>query len=469
MFTAQQAFNFVNHKVFAKYDRRLNDVETAIVLGTLRGKTYKQISKETGYSAKYLHHDIGPDVWELLRDVLGDENPAIRQRLQTKRNFCEVVAQSMEAELLTLSTEPSHLRSRILHGQLPDASTFFGRSEELARLAELIDEFRCVSVLGGAGIGKSALVSNLIQGNLPLNFKRFIWKSLRHEPSASSLLNHLVQSFNQNTSRIRDIETQLEILLKYLRTERTLIIIDSAEYLHERSRATPDEAEDLRNFTNLIGRLATEDHQSCLVLTSREPIRELLKLQQAGHSCRSYRIRGLDTQACVDLLTSQGLSIHEDLLSLILKYGGEPLDLNLAANYIQKYCGGSVQRFLTYITTLMSETRQENLDRLFGPDGRLSALERGLLIYISQTTEQTGTSLRFSEIMQALPLNFSISASVTDTLKALEFLHQCSLLELCTDASDGETYYEVQPTIQKYIRLDPSGFIKSIPMLQEPA
>jgi hypothetical protein len=458
-YSAQECFKYMKTKVFETKGRRLNEVETVVIKGTLEGKTYKEIAASSDYSYNYLHHDVGPQILTMLREVLGRSNPGIDIELQSKRRFLAIIQRIMtaEAEGTLLTTHPS---SKLIQGQLPDVSVFFGRSEELDRLAELSESHRCVSVLGGAGIGKSALVSKLLQ-DIPMLFSRYIWQPLRHTPAPQTLLNNLVSCFEPNSRQGGNFDSKMQQLLRHLRATRTLIIFDSAECMHQRGQVEEGEprTQEKDSFAQLLRMLATEDHQSCIVLTSREPVTELMKLQAAGHLCKHIRLRGLDTQSCVDLLVNQGISSKEELLPIILRYRSEPLDLKLTASYIQNYCGGSVSQFLSYDTTLMSDVREESLNRLFAPDGQLSPLERAILIYISTKTEKTGAAMRWEEILTFLEDSLSGHSSMTSVVKALEFLNDCSLLEKTKDANTSENFYEVQPTIQKYIRVDPSGYI----------
>jgi hypothetical protein len=57
----------------------LNDVQTAILVGTLAGESYGNIADRTTYTVEYLR-EIGSSLWKLLSEVLGE--PVTKKNLQ---------------------------------------------------------------------------------------------------------------------------------------------------------------------------------------------------------------------------------------------------------------------------------------------------------------------------------------------------------------------------------------------------
>ena len=68
----EQGQEVANAAVFAQAGRRLTDVETALLLGSWQRQTYEQIAEESGYSVSYLKRDVGPKLWKLLGQALGE-------------------------------------------------------------------------------------------------------------------------------------------------------------------------------------------------------------------------------------------------------------------------------------------------------------------------------------------------------------------------------------------------------------
>jgi hypothetical protein len=69
----EKAFNGADEAVFVKAGRRLSDVEVAILRGAWQGDTYPAIAQTSGYSADYVGKDIGPKLWKLLSEALGEK------------------------------------------------------------------------------------------------------------------------------------------------------------------------------------------------------------------------------------------------------------------------------------------------------------------------------------------------------------------------------------------------------------
>ncbi|HEY9739029.1 MAG TPA: hypothetical protein V6C90_00925 [Coleofasciculaceae cyanobacterium] len=68
----EQALEVANAAVSTKIGRHLGDVETAILRGAWQDQTYEQIAETSGYSVSYLTRDIGPKLWKLLSQALGE-------------------------------------------------------------------------------------------------------------------------------------------------------------------------------------------------------------------------------------------------------------------------------------------------------------------------------------------------------------------------------------------------------------
>jgi LuxR family glucitol operon transcriptional activator len=72
-FEEEEALTVADATVFDKKGRHLTDVEAAILGGAWQGKTYKEIAKTFRYSEGYLRRDVGPKLWRLLSEALGEE------------------------------------------------------------------------------------------------------------------------------------------------------------------------------------------------------------------------------------------------------------------------------------------------------------------------------------------------------------------------------------------------------------
>src|SRR5205807_2453163 len=101
--------------------------------------------------------------------------------------------QALEAETRTFS--PTANTPRLDWGVALTAPSFYGRENELSVLTTWVLKERCrvVSVVGFGGIGKSALVVQLMY-QLANHFQVVIWRSLRDVPRYEVLLDDCLQA-----------------------------------------------------------------------------------------------------------------------------------------------------------------------------------------------------------------------------------------------------------------------------------
>ncbi|WYL95199.1 MAG: hypothetical protein HEQ35_16335 [Gloeotrichia echinulata IR180] len=69
----EQCLEVANEMVFLKVGRRLNDIETSVLKGAWDGKTYEEIADNNGYSVAYLMRGVGPKLWKMMTEALGEQ------------------------------------------------------------------------------------------------------------------------------------------------------------------------------------------------------------------------------------------------------------------------------------------------------------------------------------------------------------------------------------------------------------
>ncbi len=116
---------------------------------------------------------------------------------------------------------------------MPAPSPFYGRTEELTGLEKSILQKHCriVGVWGITGIGKTALISNLI-AQITDKFDCVIWQSLRTPQPLKDIQLNLIQflSNSENSDFSENKETQSQ-LIKYLQKYRCLIVWDDVHQI----------------------------------------------------------------------------------------------------------------------------------------------------------------------------------------------------------------------------------------------
>jgi len=464
----KEALAVANTAVFAAAGRHLNDVESVILQGAWQGQTYEQIARASGYSASYLTRDIGPKLWRLLSEALGESVSktnfqAALERWQERperesRGVGEWAGESAQSQ------PPSHPAPQLLNssisqtpcidwGEMPDVSTFWGREQELAQLKQWIvgdasgqgsnQRCRLVLLLGMGGIGKTALAAKLAHDLLveerraESRFECGIWRSLRNAPALEDLLQDLVLFLSGGM----DTEGTLPRLVHWLRAHRCLLILDNVETILQSGQAAagylPPPVGHYRSgyeaygdFFRVVGETA---HQSCLVLTSREKMITLVPLEGAIAPVRSLQLTGSRPLALA-LLAAQGIrGTAEQRHRLCDRYSHNPLALKIVASTIQDLFNGDLAPFLEQETVVFNGIRLL-LDQQYA---RLSPLETAIMYWLAINREWTAIA--------ELANDLTPPVARSQLLESLEYLRWRGLIE-CRSGS-----YTQQPVVMEYI------------------
>ncbi len=316
---------------------------------------------------------------------------------------------------------PSRGGPRVDWGDAPDVASFYGREWELNLLSEWVVEECCrvVSVLGQGGIGKSALATKAMH-RVAEDFEVVIWRSLRDVPSCEALLDSCLQVLAPQA--LSDVsaspERRQDLLLECLRSRRVLLVYDNLEsFLEEGEDSGRMRAGD-EGFSRVLRRVAETEHQSCLLLTSREKPSDLVPLEGSRAPVRALRLARLDAEACQKLLAEKGVAgSTSEQLRLIEAYAGNPLALKIVAQTIVELFGGQIAPFLEQGEVVFGGVRAL-LDEQFA---RLSALEQSVLLWLAILREPVN--------LQELLAVFGVPLPRSQVLEAVDSLRRRSLIE----------------------------------------
>ncbi|MBN3896138.1 MAG: AAA family ATPase [Nostoc sp. NOS(2021)] len=324
-------------------------------------------------------------------------------------------------------------------GEATNVSVFYGRTEEIATLEQLLLEDRCrlVAVLGMGGIGKSALVIKLTE-RIKDNFEYIIWRSLREAPPIKNILASLIQflSDEQETevSLPEGVGERISRLIDYLRQHRCLLILDNIESILQSGSRAGLYREGYEGYGDLLKRVGEVTHQSCLLLTGREKPQQVAALEGETLCVRSFLLGGLQAVDGQEILKVKGVSASESESSkLVERYAGNALALKVVSTTIQDVFCGDISKFLQQETTVFGDIH-ELLEQQFS---RLSNLEKDAMYWLAINSEPVSLSEIRDDIVSQIPPQ--------RLLESLESLVRRSLIE------KNEGLFTLQAVVMEYV------------------
>jgi hypothetical protein len=326
-------------------------------------------------------------------------------------------------------------------GESIDINTFYGRADELQPLKQWLLNDRCnlITIFGMGGIGKTAIATKLSQ-QVQAEFNFVFWRSLRNAPPFSIILSELIQflSRQQETQLPTSIERIVSSLLVHLKRNRCLIVLDNVESIFERGTSAGSYRPGYEGYGTLFKSIGEAQHQSCLLLTSREKPREVSRLDGTLRPVRSLSLKGLTSQEGQKIFSDRGcFGIDtQEWHQIFQYYAGNPLALQIVAATTQETFAGDVAEAFSNIQQGMLGFQDitDLLDRQF--DG-LSPTERRVMYWLAINRDPVSVSeLKEDLISKVL---------IPELLQALQSLGHRNLIER------NEKQLSLQPVILEYV------------------
>ncbi|NJR61308.1 MAG: AAA family ATPase [Cyanobacteria bacterium CRU_2_1] len=419
--------------------QKLKDLQELVFRYSWQGWTYPKIAQHIDYDASHIR-DVGSALWQHLTEAVGERVTKKNLQVVLRRQFHQLAAPA-DTRLEDWSIPVNRHR----WGEAIDVSMFYGRTQELATLEQWIVQDHChlVTIQGMGGIGKTSLAVKLAE-HLQDKFDYFIWQSLRNAPPINSILTTLIHilSDQQETVLRETLDAQISQLLSYLRSSRCLLIFDNFDAILgcERADALPTNQagqyrESYDGYDELIRRIGSEHHTSCLVLTSREKPKTLIPLEGKTLPVRILRLNGLNAVEVQGILTANGCiwKSKTELNHLTERYSGNPLALRIVSTTVRDVFDSSITEFLAHgaiafgnITTLLNE--QFN---------RLSDLEKQVMYWLAINQESVSLVELRNDFVHSLPQ--------PKLLEALLSLRRRSLIE------KNAGLFTLQPVVMEYV------------------
>ena len=315
-------------------------------------------------------------------------------------------------------------------GGAPDIRFFYGRLEESTQLRQWIqhDYCRLVAVLGMGGIGKTYLAAK-VGYDLQADFDFIIWRSLRNVPPLETLLEDLMPFISNQ----QEMSYSVTRLMHWLRQSRCLIILDNVETIFKEGEKAGRYRNGYENYGELFLVIGQANHQSCLLLTSREKPSEIATFADANPAVRSLQLSGSPEVALALIDSKQLVGTQAEKEQLCERCDYSPLSLQIVSSSIQDIFAGNIALFLEEDVLLFNGAKRL-LDHQFE---RLSPLEKTVMIWLAINRDWTSLAELKADIYPVC-----VTARL---LEALESLCWRSLIQ-----RRGNTYTQ-QSVIMEYV------------------
>jgi WD40 repeat protein/DNA-binding SARP family transcriptional activator len=417
------------------------------ILGTLANH-YEQVADYT-LARSYVAHQLSLEPWheeahcQMMRVLAkgGQRSAAIHQYEICKRVLQEelgiapssettllyerIKADAFERDTSDVDTRaPSiALSGRALWGDLPVVNRLYGRETELAELEKWLthDNVQLITILGMGGIGKTTLTTAAIE-NVTGNYDLVLWRSLHNAPTPDEILSDwLALMAGDGLAELpTGFEAQLQLLLHHLRQKRYLLILDNLESILDAEQAGQPLPE-YEGYLLICQQVVATQHQSCLVLTSREQLQGVSLPEEETPRARLLQLQGLEINAAQSLLMARGLNLTaSQVATMVNRYSGNPMALKLVAETIREVFAGDATAFLSSETMIFDDIRAV-LEQQFD---RLPPLEQEILLWLAIEREPIS--------LETLSENLSPPRPTPEVVQAVRSLQRRSLLQRAT-------------------------------------
>jgi WD40 repeat protein len=332
-------------------------------------------------------------------------------------------------------------------GEAMSVSNFYGRTEQLTTLNQwlLEEDCRLITILGMGGVGKSSLSIQLAK-QIQDKFDCVIWRTLQDAPPIKQFLGNLIQFLSEEqetkANLPESINERISLVIEYLRSSRCLLVLDNFESLLCSTGRAGVCREEYKEYSILLRRIGQTDHQSCLLLTTREKPTDIAIFEGEKLPVRTLRLSGLKEKEGRKILRAKGLlSSDQELDTLVKRYTGNALALKIVATSICDLFEGNISEFLQQSMSIFGDIRHL-LDQQLK---RLSDTEKEIIYWLAINREPTSLFGLREDIISPI--------SAINLMEGLESLSRRSLIE------KNATHFTMQPVVMEYVI---SGLIEQV-------
>jgi DNA-directed RNA polymerase specialized sigma subunit len=436
----QEILTLADQIILTQTGEHLDDLQRAILEGSLQRETYKEIAKDFNCSESNARQ-VGSQLWQILSSNLGEDI--------SKSNFSSVIERLQNSNILNFAQKDyiqignihycgqarhppdisnsnstnediSNSKSpKISHqdlSEMPDLDLFYNRKIDLENLNNLILENKCrlITITGISGIGKTSLAVKLVS-EINHNFQAVIWLNLANFQNFTDFKEHL-QGFFLELEKLNFPNNHKPLsLTKYLQKYRCLIVLDNVNHLFCKGELAGKYKNSCEEYPLFFQDGVKLSHQSCLILIGWEVPREITKFKPKNNYIYHLPLTGLDMDAVRLIFKDYGIENVNNLETLINYYQGNPFYLKSVANLIQDL-GVNITDLLTKDVIILPEDLKDNLQQQIN---RLSETEKQVLLLL----------VRENQGINVVKLTENSQISAGDLLNILQSLAKRGLIE----------------------------------------
>lgn len=452
----KEMLKLADELVFAKTGQHLDDLQEAVLRGTIQGETYQKIADESHCSEGHVR-DVGSKLWQILSEMLGEEIHKGNYRATMERLEISVFSDNYNRNSVKIGSvnfcreenrhpsdvpprennlkSPGATATETLHedlSEMPDLRICYNRNDELKTLKKWViqDKCRLVTIEGISGIGKTTLATELIR-EIKEEFDYVVWRSLEKCPTFAQLEENLIDFFSERSKITFSKKKHQPLSLnKYLQKHRCLIVFDDVHHLFSSGKLAGEYKLETQDYAPFFKQIEELSHQSCLLLLGWEQPRQVPQHNNEYHPIQSLKLRGLNYKTSLKIFKDRGVASSEMSQSLISLYQGNPLWLKILATLMQDLDISPPELFVEN-TILLPEDLKDNLRQQFK---RLSKMEIEVISRLAQE-EKPVTLARLLEDNNISP---------SEVLNALQSLTRRCLIK------KTEKSYLLPPLLRHY-------------------